>query len=46
MMALEERQLTHLESGCLLQHLLDTVRTGPDHLRPRGREHQDPVRGR
>ena len=32
-------------SGRLLQHLLDTVRTGPDHLRPRGREYQNAVRG-
>ena len=32
-------------SGRLLQHLLDSVRPWPDHLRPRGREHQDAVRG-
>ena len=32
-------------SGRLLQHLLGAVRPWPDHLRPRGREHQDAVRG-
>ena len=30
----------------LLQHELDSVRTWPDHLRPRGREYEDAVRGR
>ena len=29
------------EASVPLQHLLDTVRTWPDHLRSRGREHQD-----